>query len=208
MIIYDITNNKSKMNKVIKLAALAAAFLSFAACEKKDDNNVSMTVNVIMPSDFPESSPSYSGDVTITNTTMGKTYTVKAVNGVAEFDKVYQGIYEILVSGSMTADEFKSAAPELANGYDILLNGNASDVQVIKEDGKVNSADIQLVWSVKSELLISRMYTNGTKNNAGRTVNYPKYWEIYNNTDNTLYCAGSWKLNVKKSLRTLHEIPE
>lgn len=47
----------SQMNKVIKLAALAAAFLSFAACEKKDDNNVSMTVNVIMPSDFPESSP-------------------------------------------------------------------------------------------------------------------------------------------------------
>lgn len=180
----------SQMNKVIQLAALAAAFLSFAACEKKDDNNVSMTVNVIMPSDFPESSPSYSGDVTITNTTMGKTYTVKAVNGVAEFDKVYQGIYEILVSGSMTADEFKSAAPELANGYDILLNGNASDVQVIKEDGKVNSADIQLVWSVKSELLISRMYTNGTKNNAGRSVNYPKYWEIYNNTDNTLYLDG------------------
>ena len=34
------------------------------------------------------------------------------------------------------------------------------------------------------------MYTNGTKNNAGRSVNYPKYWEIYNNTDNTLYLDG------------------
>lgn len=179
------------MNKTIRLAAIAAAaLLSFAACEKSEDNQVSMTVNVKMPVDFPATSPAYSGDVTITNTTMGKTYTVKAENGVAEFDKVYQGIYDVLVSGSMTADEFMAAAPELANGYDILLNGNASNISVMKEEGKANSAEVQLTWSVKSDLLISRMFTEGTKNNAGNNVNYPKYWEIYNNTENTIYLDG------------------
>lgn len=35
------------MNKAIKFAAaVAAAILSFAACEKSEDNQVSMTVNV------------------------------------------------------------------------------------------------------------------------------------------------------------------
>ena len=177
------------MNKTIRFAALAlAALLSFAACEKSDDNQTSVTVSVKMPGDFPTTAPAYSGDVTITNTTMGKSYTAKAVNGTAEFDKVYQGIYDVLVSGSMTADEFKAAAPELAKGTDILLNGNASNVQVVK-DGD-NNVEIQLTWAVKSDLLISRMYTNGTKSNAGAKVNYPKYWEIYNNTDNTIYLDG------------------
>ena len=177
------------MNKTIRFAALAlAALLSFAACEKSDDNQTSVTVSVKMPADFPTTAPAFSGDVTITNTTMGKTYTVKADNGVAEFNKVYQGVYDVLVSGSMTADEFKTAAPELAKGTDILLNGNASNVQVVK-DGD-NSVEIQLTWAVKSDLLISRMYTDGTKSNAGTSVNYPKYWEIYNNTDNTIYLDG------------------
>lgn len=178
------------MNKAIKFAAaVAAAILSFAACEKSEDNQVSMTVNVKMPADFPVSSPTFSGDVTITNTTMDKSYTTKAVNGVAKFSKVYQGVYDILVSDTMTADEFKTAAPELASGYDILLNGNASNIQVVKGDN-ANVAEIQLTWSVKSDLLLSRMYTNGTKNNAGSSVNYPKYWEIYNNTDGTIYLDG------------------
>ena len=99
------------MNKAIKFAAaVAAAILSFTACEKSEDNQVSMTVNVKMPVDFPVSSPTFSGDVTITNTTMDKSYTTKAVNGVAKFSKVYQGVYDILVSDAMTADEFKTAA--------------------------------------------------------------------------------------------------
>lgn len=178
------------MNKTIKLSALAlAALLSFAACEKSDDNLVSMTVNVVMPADFPATAPAYSGEVTISNTVMGKTYTVEAQNGVAEFDKIYQGVYDILVSGSMTAEEFKTVAPELANGSDILLNGNASGVQAIKGD-EANSAEVQLTWAVKSDLLISRMYTNGTKDNVGKNVNYPKYWEIYNNTSETIYLDG------------------
>lgn len=178
------------MNKTIRFAALAlAALLSFAACEKSDDNQTSLTVSVKMPADFPSTAPAFSGDVTITNTTMGKIYTVKAENGVAEFNKVYQGVYDVLVSGGLTAEEFKTAAPELAKGSDILLNGNAANVQVVK-DGSGNSVEIQLTWAVKSDLLISRMFTEGTKNNAGNSVNYPKYWEIYNNTENTIYLDG------------------
>lgn len=165
--------------------------LTLVSCEKPVDNTVTVVVNVSMPADFPQTAK-YNGNVILSSTTTDKEYTIQAVDGVATIPGVYQDIYDVTVSQTMTYEEFKTVAPELATSSSIILSGNAKAFKVIKDpEATVNpSVSVSLSWCVESSLLISKIFYNGTKKNSGSNNNMPKYVEIYNNTAETIYLDG------------------
>ena len=184
------------MNHLPKLALLAlAAVLVTTGCKKNDEtsNLVTQKVNISLPSDFPASAK-YTGEAVLTSTTTTRSYTVTAVNGVATFEDIYQDVYDVQVQQTLTASQFYALAPELAgadNTQSVLLNGTKLNVAVAKNSSDmVPDINIGLMFSYAAQLVISKIYCNGTRNNNGSANNMPKYWEIFNNTDEVVYLDG------------------
>lgn len=169
---------------------LFIATLMLSSCKKDDpsDNMLNVVVTVNMPDEFINSR--YSGNVTIINKDMGKEYTDIAADGIVEF-KVYPGIYNLEAQFTMTAEDAKKAAPTLSFSTDIIITGIVKEFKVEQSvDDMPTRVEVNTDWAVKSDLLISKVYCDGTKNNNGKNNNIPKYWEIFNNTREDIYLDG------------------
>ncbi len=169
---------------------LAAGF--FIGCEKDEDedNTVTVQVNVLLPSDFP-STAIYSGEVTLESTTTNDIHTATAVNSVATFEGVLPGVYDVMVSQVLSAQQIQSLAPGLGVSADVILSGQTTGFQVIKDDEtEVVTTEVQLTWMVQSSIVISKFFWNGTKSNNDRNQMLVKSFELYNNTAETVYLDG------------------
>jgi hypothetical protein len=174
--------------KTTLLLFCATAFL-FLSCQKENDNSVNAVVNVELPSDFP-ATVKYNGTVELKSTTTDKTYKVEAKDGKALFSRILPDIYNVYVNKTVSLDDFKIMAPDLAGSAGIILNGTTKNFQVTKSGSTEISATVSLDWCVQSELLISKLYWNGSKYNKGTNENMCKSMELFNNTDHTIYLDG------------------
>lgn len=164
------------------------ALVTMSACSDDDSTDTplpSLKVEFTMPDGFTSK---FSGEVTISCKELGKDYTADAVDGVANFTSVYPGIYNIQAQQKMTKEEAQAAAPSISFNTAIQLNGVTNGVKV--QNATDNIAKVSVNWTGESQLLISKIYGNGTKFNNGRNNNLPKYWEIYNNSSEVLYLDG------------------
>ncbi len=178
---------KTTLKLLIPLLLLSVFFIS---CKKEDPKSalVDFEVKVNLPKDF-SASAKFGGEVIIINKATAKTYAVTAISGVALFKDIYQGIYDIDITQTLNQQEFSQFAPELGNSSSsYTLKGSKSDVQVSKEAAA--DVEIELNWFGETALLISKIYCNGTKKNEGAINNMPKYWELYNNSDEVIYLDG------------------
>ena len=179
------------MKNLFKIGFCAVmALLTFVACS--DDDNMpkqpSVKVEVLMPPDF---TAKFAGEVVISSKDLNKTYKAQAENGVATFESVYPGIYDVQIQAKMTKQEAQAAAPSLHFQSGIILSGVAKGVDVkLGATTNVTELQINLTWNNDSPLLISKIYGNGTRNNNDGINNAPKYWEIYNNSSEVVYLDG------------------
>lgn len=183
------------MKKAIKFLVGILTAVAFVSCDLIGDIATSIvTVNVSMPEGFSETAL-YTGEVVLKDRNSSKTYTTNAVAGVAIFTKVVYGVYDVSASQTLSVEEFKAAAPELAAnaGTSININGFVSSVEVSIFPEPV---ELKLNWSVPSSLVISKLYNFGTKNLANKVYNIDKYVEIYNNSDEVQYADGLFIANT------------
>ena len=123
----------------------------------------------------------------------GQSYSATAdAAGVVTFNGVLQGSYNLTVSQTLSNAEFKEMAPELAGDLksDIMLSGNLLQINLFSDADAAETREVDLVWAVKSDIVFSKIYGNGTKTTSGGTFINDRYWELFNNSNETVYLDG------------------
>lgn len=163
------------------------ALLAFGACSDDDDavNLAKLSVEVASPEGF---GAAFSGEVVITSKALGKSYTATAEKGVALFEAIYPGNYDLTAHDVMTREEAQAAAPDKTFNSGILINGVKGGIAV--ELNKENRVSVNTSWSVESKIVLGRVYINGTRLNNGKRKNGHIYYEFFNNSSEVEYLDG------------------
>lgn len=172
---------------------LLAVFAAFTSCKKDEDfKGIESTEFRINYPDGFSSSARFEGEVTLKDRNSGTIYTTEAKDGIATFTYIMQGVYDLSVSKTLTAAQFKELAPGLGDDLknEVVLSGLSLSVNLLTDEDAAKTHEVTLNWAVKGSLVISKIYSNGTKTTAGKTFLNDRYWEIFNNSSETVYLDG------------------
>lgn len=179
--------------QILYFLTIAVAALT-VSCDPSNEfkgyDNVSFKIN------YPEGFASdavYSGPATLLDRNSGQSYSATAdAAGVVTFNGVLQGSYNLTVSQTLGNAEFRELAPELAGDLksDIMLSGNLLQINLFSDADAAETREVNLVWTVKSDIVFSKIYGNGTKTTSGSTFINDRYWELFNNSNETVYLDG------------------
>ncbi|MDD4638662.1 MAG: DUF4876 domain-containing protein [Bacteroidales bacterium] len=164
--------------------------LPIYSCVSKNDIEAigEIRINVNLPNDFNSTSGLVGKQVMLKNRYEKTFYTaITNSDGVAVFNNIVQGIYDLSVAVEMSNNEFKQIAPEAAYNIssDIVLNGTTEGLRIL--DNKQTSFEQNLVWAIKGDLIISKLYYTGCRNESNKSYQNDRYTTIYNNSDKVVY---------------------
>jgi len=144
-----------------------------------------LSVTVKYPAEFSQGGIIPGAEVKVTNAQTGRVYTAVTGNdGTAAF-QVRGGNYNIVVSVSEKREIEIEGYPVEKN---VLFSG-ALNGKLIIEDG--NSFNLNLGYTIENEgFVIKELYTSGCRTPELKSYQADKFFEIYNNTDKTLYADG------------------
>jgi hypothetical protein len=126
----------------------------------------------------------YFANKTVTLRSQRLIYTAQTnKDGVAEFSNIVPDIYHVYASWDLKADEYVAMADSLVENKPALISGDSSQVMIFEQDSIV----ISTLLSVKQNLLISKVYASGTKDNNNLRYIADPYIEIFNNSDEIQY---------------------
>ncbi|MFV0531258.1 MAG: DUF4876 domain-containing protein [Flavobacteriales bacterium] len=127
------------------------------------------------------------GNITLTNTATGDVYTVTSnENGVAGFESILPGIYNISVTKSMNNTEFNSTFGYNPTTLEVQFNGSQEQTTV---NTNVTSTTIILKSARVGDLVIKQIYYAGSHIQQG-AVFRDQFMEIYNNSNEVIYADG------------------
>lgn len=166
------------------LAALAAAVLAFTACDNKDEVKTVSAVVKIDDSDVDAAAKAESYTVTLTNNSTSLSYTVASENSIAVFEGLVPGVYSATVS-----------AETVVNGFRYIIAGSVNSENVIAQSTQVN---VKVTATKASALIFKEIFYNGTTiktpeeagDEYGETYFRDQFYEIYNNSNETVYADG------------------
>lgn len=162
------------------IALFILVSLIFVSCSREDEiktlDGVSMTFEYDA-SQFNETTYA-SQSVTLVNASNSLEYTaVTNASGHASFTSVIPGVYSVTVSHKATGEERANLKVNPA-GNEVIVNGNRANLRIY-EDGDLGT--VTLKSGVISSLVIAKFYTNGTRDDNGKSYRYDYYYTIYNN---------------------------
>ena len=171
--------------KRLFLAALCAIACLCSCDEMEKDKIKTVNVKVTVDESKLDNVKPESYTVTLTNTANAVPTVVTTENGIA-MASVVPGVYNVVVSASITED-----------GFSYSVTGNASAVSFLEENDEVTVA-VQLVK--ESQLIFKELYYSGCTYKTGEvddegnesTDMYfrDQYYEIYNNSNEVAYADG------------------
>ena len=113
------------------------------------------------------------------------------IMGMVTVETVVPGIYDIITGMELTGAEYKALV-----GEEIALEDKARvNVGVSLMNQRIFQAEdlnIRLTSAVLKDLLISKIYYSGTKDNMDRNYTTDSYIEIFNNSDEVAYLDGKY----------------
>ena len=171
--------------KRLFLAALCAIACLCSCDEMEKDKIKTVNVKVTVDESKLDNVKPESYTVTLTNTANAVPTVVTTENGIA-MASVVPGVYNVVVSASITED-----------GFSYSVTGNASAVSFLEENDEVTVA-VQLVK--ESQLIFKELYYSGCTYETGEVDEDGKastdmyfrdqYYEIYNNSNEVAYADG------------------
>lgn len=185
--------NKFKLFLRSGLAALLA--ISMVACDNDDEvklANLNVQVNIADSFTGLSAADLY---VYITNTAdNGVDSAITDANGLAVFNKVAPGSYNVSATKELTAEEAGAAS-----GYfeEMTLNAVENNVQLMA--GFDSDVTITLDGEASSSLVIKEFYYNGANDPTYSVLFKDQFVEIYNNSDEVVYADGLYLASLSPS---------
>lgn len=170
-----------------------AFFLTFitllvASCSNDDDfgglNPVSFEVNLSYDAEAYGDVAVDNGQVTLSNTNTGDTYNQSSnASGVAVFENILPGTYNVTVTKTLSASEFTTLFGYEPFAGEVTFNG--SQEQVVVSDSQAATA-VELKSARIGDLVIKQIYYAGSSATKG-AVFRDQFIEIYNNSNEMIY---------------------
>lgn len=167
-----------KINSVTFLAFALFVFSMMSCMDQSPQETIEeFSIQTTMPQDLGDSIYYAYQTITLRSNRVNYTSTTDSLGKVV-FKNVIPGIYDISTNQKLT-DE-------------ISLTGDTLQYGLFKMDSIV----LKLHKSIKQNLIISKVYASGTKDNNGKNYLADKYIEIFNNSDETQYIDSSIYLGL------------
>ena len=169
------------------LAAIAA--ITMVSCEEKGPEAITISVNVDESGLEGVSSPE-TYQIALTNFSTAEVMTANTENGVAVFEGVLPGIYKVTASATVTEGAFS-----------FTLTGAADKAEFLSEGDKLT---LQISAVKEAALIFKEIYYSGCKIGDGEWDTYfrDQFYEIYNNSNETVYADGLCLAETKFSKDT------
>ena len=172
--------------KRLGLLILLTAFVGLWACDKNDEvKTTDLTVYVEYPDLYAEQyAPGTSVEVTNMETQVKTTLTTGS-DGAVVFTELLPGTYNILASLSLTA-----AQAEALTGIaqEIILSGSETSLMISGEP--TMEVTVKMAGGKAGDLVFKEIYYTGSRTPAGGTYFLDQFYEIYNNSTETIYADG------------------
>jgi hypothetical protein len=179
------------MNSMKKMSVYMLAIMGiFAAC-KKSETASTPTVNYKVKVTYPASyaKPAASGtSVTLTNSVTGTSEKVTAdSSGTASFIGLLPGTYQVSAARTLTVDESLTLTGISA---EVFLNASVLNYSILQE----GTLELKLSGSGAGGLVFKQISYACSKTPTGTNYLIDQFYEIYNNSTDTLYadslCLG------------------
>lgn len=192
------------MKKMYKLFSLLCVFaVTFTACSDDDDDKVIQPVNYEVTVKFDKKAKEKKAEnvsLTLTSTTSGKKYTVKTnAEGVGRFDQIVPDTYNLSASLELT----RAGLVKLL-GYD--FGQEKSTFSASAENLTINSTstlknELTLLTAKVGDLLFKQINYGGSDFRKGAGFR-DMFFEIYNNSNETIYADGLYFAQIYSRTKT------
>ena len=154
-----------RINTFVLIMSMLLVF-SFWACVDQEPQEVidEFSVEMIMPDDFGDS-VFYANQTIVLKSNRISYSAITDSLGKAVFKNIIPGIYNLSTHQVLTSE--------------ISLVGDTLQYRLFKTDSLV----MKLNKSIKANLIISKLYASGTKDNNNKNYVADRYVEIFNNSD-------------------------
>lgn len=173
--------------KIASLMVLVSVIL-LVSCGESDNepavSSSSVSITVKLPSLYSAVQLG-TANVTLRNTSSGKeTMVATDATGAATISNLPVDMYDVTVTYSMPAADFKTAMGTDADVEEVLFSASATGIQLSPD--KVTELNMELSTATTDDFVLKTLYFSGS-NNKTAAGDYDQFIEIYNNTNRTLY---------------------
>ncbi|MBQ7717621.1 MAG: DUF4876 domain-containing protein [Prevotella sp.] len=182
------SNNNHRIRKIGWTLTACLTLLLLASCVDFDGATeaISVKYQVQMPEGFTAADVA-NKTVTITSSSQTLQATTDA-NGIATFENIVPDVYDVSVAWKMTPDEYSQITGEMVQNHKYTVAGSKS-AELLSED-ITTPLTIDMNISVDQSILISKIYSAGSKDSNNKNYLAGRYIELYNNSDETVDIAG------------------
>lgn len=182
------SNNNHRIRKIGWTLTACLTVLLLASCVDFDGATeaISVKYQVQMPQVFTAADVA-NKTVTITSSSQTLQATTDA-NGIATFENIVPDVYDVSVAWKKTPDEYSQITGEMVQNHKYTVAGSKS-AELLSED-ITTPLTIDMNISVDQSILISKIYSAGSKDSKNKNYLAGRYIELYNNSDETVDIAG------------------
>lgn len=182
------SNNNHRIRKIGWTLTACLTVLLLASCVDFDGATeaISVKYQVQMPEGFTAADVA---NKTVTITSSSQTLQANTdANGIATFENIVPDVYDVSVAWKMTPDEYSQITGEMVQNHKYTVAGSKS-AELLSED-ITTPLTIDMNISVDQSILISKIYSAGSKDSKNKNYLAGRYIELYNNSDETVDIAG------------------
>ena len=182
------SNNNHSIRKIGWTLTACLTVLLLASCVDFDGATeaISVKYQVQMPQGFTAADVA---NKTVTITSSSQTLQANTdANGIATFENIVPDVYDVSVAWKMTPDEYSQITGEMVQNHKYTVAGSKS-AELLSED-ITTPLTIDMNISVDQSILISKIYSAGSKDSKNKNYLAGRYIELYNNSDETVDIAG------------------
>jgi hypothetical protein len=151
-------------------------FATFSCTNDDDVKKISVSVQVKVPNDIDISVPSLYDVVLINYNDNLEIKGTTDANGKALFTDVIPGIYTVTATATV-----------VEQGFSYILSGSETNISLITNN---ESIDINVTVAKSGTLVFKEIYFTGSKTSSGANYFRDQFYEIYNNSEQTVYADG------------------
>jgi hypothetical protein len=190
---------------------VACGLCALTSCVDYSDaaSETSARIQLLLPEDFTGTATLEGHEVILQQGSTRLSATTDA-NGVAIFNGIIPDVYDLSCSWELTEAEYHQATGSNQSVSGCTVSGSKNSL-LIKEEQTINLAT---QFSINQDIIISKIYYAGSKDNNNRNYMAGKYIEIYNQSNKDIDVSGFYIGLVEAestqayTLDNLHEVYE